>query len=241
MNDDARKNLDKILKNNSNISLKQNNINKEDKSINNEQNVEINNQEDNRLFDTSDVQPDILIEKSLDKTINGLTHFTDKIHDNKKYRKKIFCVLGIVLLIILGYSYIQSKKDKDTGMWLYSKEPEISDSCKENILYAIEDIEYWATESKLTDGYILIDKNDKPSYFIIESNLNPGGTSDVETIVIDYTEKNNYYWDVSKDGDFDNPKELIKETVDKKINIDDYKIYRPTVGELEEITSRNFY
>ena len=71
--------------------------------------------------------------------------------------------------------------------------------------------------------------------------MNPGGTSDVETIVIDYTEKNDYYWDVSKDGDFDNPKELIKETMDKKINIDDYKIYRPTVGELEEITSRNFY
>lgn len=241
MNDDARKNLDKILKNNSNISLKQNNIDKKDKSINNEQNVEINNQEDNRLFDTSDVQPDMLIEKSLDKTINGLTHFIDKIHNNKKYRKKVFCVLGIVLLIILGYSYIQSKKDEDTGMWLYSKEPEISTNCKEDVLHAIENIEPWATESKLTNGYILMDKNDKPAYFIIEVNLNPDGLIDIETMVIDYSGKDNYYWEVSKDGDFDNPEELIKETRNKKINVDDYKIYRPTVGELEDITNREFY
>lgn len=241
MNDDARKNLDKILKNDTNTSLKQNDIKKEDKSINNERNVEIDNQEENKLFDTSDIQPDVLIEKSLDKTIGGLTCFTNKIHDNKKYRKKIFCILGIILLIILGYSYVQSKKDEDTGMWLYSKEPEISANCKENILYAIEDIEPWATESKLTDGYILMDKKDKPAYFIIEVNLNPDGLIDIETIVIDYSEKDDYYWEVSKNGDFNNPKELIKETRNKKIDVDDYKVYRPTVGELEDMTSREFY
>lgn len=241
MNDDARKNLDKILKNNSNTSPKQNNVNKEDKSINNEQDTEFNIQEDNKLFDTSDVQPDVLIEKSLDKTIGGLTRFTNKIHDNKKYRKKIFCILGIILMIILGYSYVQSKKDEDTGMWLYTKEPKISSECKENILYAIEDVEPWATESELTNGYILMDENDKPAYFIIEVNLNPGGLIDIETIVIDYSEKDDYYWEVSKNGDFNNPKELIKETRNKKIDVDDYKVYRPTVGELEDMTSREFY
>lgn len=228
--------LDDSVEDDNNTSINENNY------IKSENNININNNEkqnDNRLFDTSNIQPNVLIEKGFNKTVGELSRLLENIKNNKKYRFK-FIIIVFVLIAIIGYQILKPNRDEATGLIL-DEEYTLTKNEKKGIEYMIveNEIDYNDYDDfEIGHGYGLINKdNDTMDYCVC--NVYSSDYSGMYLVVGDFKEYPAIPTSNIGSVDYvDDVEEAVKNALGDEIDENDYKITRLSSSEILKILGR---
>lgn len=224
-------------------STKDNTFINENNDIKSEENININNSEqqnDDRLFDTSDIQLNVLTEKGFDKTVGGLSRFLENIKNNKKYRLKFIVIVCVLIAIIIGYQILKLNRDETTGLIL-DEEYTLTKNEKKGIEYMIveNEIDYNDYDDfEIGNGYGLINKdNDTMDYCVCKVYLS--GYSGMCLVVGDFKEYPAIPTNDIASVDYeDDVEKAVKNALGDEINENDYKITRLSSNEILKILGR---